>query len=547
MLRRALLSAGVVVLLAAVVSIAADLRLPDAAQQGDIETVRSLLKQKVDVSAAQGDGMTALHWAAYRDNVEMAQILVQAGANLKAKTREGAITPLYLAATNGNAAMIDVLTKAGADVNLANGLGTTPLMQAAGSGNVDAVKVLLDRGANINAKDAIREQTPLMFAASLNRSAVISLLIARGADLKAASKVVPIERALFDDDGNPIPQRYTKPGMEEREGQATVMGGWAALHYAAREGQMDAMRTLVEAGADVNQASGAEKMTPMVEAIINGHYDLAKYLLDRGGDPNITSIDGLAALYAAIDAQWAPVAWSPVAHTAADVVPQQKMSHLDLMKALLEKGADPNARLKRKLWFRPPHHDQMWVRSSGSTPFWRAAQATDLRAMKLLMAYGADGKIPSKDNDTPLMVAAGVGWVGNFSTNAPDGFLNCVKYVVEEVGVDVNAVGTSGYTAVMGAAYRGDNEMVKYLVEKGANLDKRTERGWSVTDFAMAPNIRSSVGVAHPETVSLLTKLGAPALIKVDDEEILGIIKRKIDPVTGKPIETPPAKKPEKK
>lgn len=545
-MRRALLTLLIAIFTATVVLAAADLRLPDAAQQGDREAVRSLLKQKADVNAAQGDGMTALHWAVYKNDLEMAQMLLQAGASLKAKTREGALTPLYMAATNGNGAIIDALVKAGADVNQANALGTTPLMQASASGSVDAVKLLLDRGANINAKDTVREQSALMFAAALNRSAVIKLLVARGADLKATSKTVPIEQALFDDDGNPIPQRPRQPGQEERMVAATVMGGWAALHYAAREGQMDAVQTLVDAGADINQQSGAEKMTPMLSAIINGHYDIARYLLDRGADPNTVSRDGLAPLYAAIDAQWAPVAWSPVAHTAADVVPQQKNSYLDLMTALLDKGADPNARLTKKLWFRPPHHDQMWVRTTGSTPFWRAAQATDLRAMKLLMAHGADPKIASKDGDTSLMAAAGIGWVGNFSVNAPDGFLASVKYLVEECGSDVNAIGTSGYTALMGASYRGDNETVKYLIGKGAKLDLRTDRGWSVTDFAMAPNIRSSVGVAHPETVDLLVKLGAPTLIKVDDEEILGIIKRKIDPVTGKPLPAAETKRKEK-
>jgi ankyrin repeat protein len=512
---------------------AADVRLAAAAKAGDVEGVRALLKEKVNVNEAQGDGMTPLHWAVYANNFDVAQILVKAGANVKAVTRLDASTPLLMAATNGNVQIMELLINAGADVNAASSIGTTPLMQSAASGNVDAVRLLIDHGANVNAKDTLKEQTPLMFAATMDRAPVIRLLVAKGAKPNVTSKVLPIDLPLFDDDGNPIPQRGLVTDAAgnpiESYGQASAkfMGGMTPLHYAAREGHMDAIQALVESGADLNVQNPGDKTTVMIEAIVNGHYDIAKYLVERGGNPNLPSIDGLEALYATIDNEYAPVAWSATSHTWADGTAQQKTSYLELMAVLLEHGADPNARIVRPLWFRPPHHNQMWVKTSGSTPFWRAAQATDLLAMKLLVSRGADPRMASTDKDTPLAMAAGIGWSGNYSINAPY-FLDAVKYLVEEAKVDVNTVDKDGYTAIFGAAYRGDNEMVKYLVDKGARLDLRNNKGWSVTDMTTAPNVRSSVGLAHPETEALVVSLGAPTRLKVDDEEILGIIKRKI-------------------
>jgi len=313
------------------------------------------------------------------------------------------------------------------------------------------------------------------------------------------------------------------------------MGGLSPLHYAAREGHDAAVKALVESGANINLASPGDHSTPMILAIVNGHFDIGKYLLDKGADPKLATLDNLTPLYATLECQWAPVSWTPTAATAAGVVAQQKTSYFELVKALLDRGADANARISKPLWFSPPHHDQQWVKSGGASPFWRAAQATDVAAMKLLVQYGANPAVMSNNNDSPLHIAAGVGWAGNFSTNAPDSFMPAVKYLVEDLGLDINAADNSGYTPIMGAAYRGDNDMVQFLVAHGAKLDARTTKGWAVTDFANAPSLRSSVPLAHPDTIALLVKLGAPELTKVDDEEILGIIKRKVN--------TPPEQK----
>jgi ankyrin repeat protein len=536
----------------------ADTRLSDAAMHGDQDAIRSLLKQKVDVNAPQGDGSTALHWAAYRDDQEMVKLLLAVGANAKAITREGAITPLLMACQNGNAAMIETLLKAGADANAVKTNGTTPLMMAAASGNEDAVKMLLAHGANVNAKESAHGQTALMFGAALNRAGVIKTLMAAGADASIATGVRKLDRVRFDQDGNvveekageKVPEKPETAAAQDEAAQAQAreaaeaaqrsdlevlahalafksveyrlakpraragdvanrpprkvgpdfMGGMTALLYAAREGHMDAVRALVEAGADVNQVSG-DKLSPMVTAIMNGHLDLAKYLLDHRADPNLASLSGLNALYATIDVQWVPKTWFP-----QPSVEQEKVTYLDLMKALLDHGAHVNAQIGEKLWFRSFTNDYTWVDTAGSTPFWRAAQSSDLPAMKLLVEHGADAKLANKAGETPLMAAAGIGWAWNWSVRAPYPAVDAVKFCVE-LGNDVNAADSRGYSALHGAAFLGDNAMVNYLAAKGAKTDVKSKAGDSAADMANGP---TRFGQPHPDTVALLEKLGSP-------------------------------------
>jgi ankyrin repeat protein len=536
----------------------ADTRLADAAMQGDNDSVRFLLKQKVDVNAPQGDGSTALHWAAYRDDLEMVKLLLASGANVKATTREGAITPLLMACQNGNAAMIETLLKAGSDADAVKTNGTTPLMMAAASGNADAVKTLLAHGANVNAKESAHGQTALMFAAALNRTAVIKVLMPSGADASVATGVRKLERVRFDQDGNVVEEKAGEKVSEKPEAAAEqddaaqakgreaaeatqrsdldvlahalafksveyrlakpnaragdvanrpprkvgpdFMGGMTALLYAAREGHMDAVRALVKARVDVNQVNG-DKLSPMVTAIMNGHLDLAKYLLDHGADPNLAGLSGLTALYATVDVQWVPKTWFP-----QPSVEQEKVTYLDLMKALLDHGANVNAPIGEKLWFRSFTNDYTWVDTAGSTAFWRAAQSSDLPAMKLLVEHGADAKLANKAGETPLMAAAGIGWAWNWSVRAPYPAVDAVKYCVE-IGNDVNAADNRGYTALHGAAFLGDNAMVNYLASKGAKADVKSKAGDSVADMANGP---TRFGQPHPDTVALLEKLGSP-------------------------------------
>jgi uncharacterized protein len=568
-------------------------RLADAAMAGDRETVHSLLKQNVDVNAAQGDGSTALHWAAFQDDIEMAQWLIRAGANVKAATRINGMTPLFLACRNGSSRMVEILLQAGADANQPDTLGTTPLMIAAAAGNPDAVKVLIEHGAGVNAKESAHGQTALMFAAALNRAAAIQVLMAHGADAKVTTKVVKPERVRVDEEGKPVLdekepagagrggrggartaesskptpevaelkaqiQKLTaelnelKPGDKKQESAnskqenasdtkeagrvkeqtasagkspadakadpktadandpkkrprrevgAQVVGGMTALLFAARDGQVDAARSLLDAGVDINDPGNGEKMTPLVMAISNGHFDLAKMLLDRGANPNLANIEGLTALWDTVDVQWSPHAWFP-----EPVVAQEHVGYLELMSDLLAHGADPNAKLEKKAWFRTTSHDATWVDPAGTTAFWRAAQANDLAAMRLLVKAGADPKIASKDGVTPLMVAAGLGWAANFSVNATDSVLESVKFCLE-AGDDVQAADAKGETALHGAAYIGNNELVKLLVGKGAKVDVKTKAGDTVADMANGP---TRFGIPHPETVALLEKLGSP-------------------------------------
>lgn len=525
---------------------AADSRLSEAAMQGDSNTVRALLKQKADVNGAQGDGSTALHWAAFHDDLEMVKLLLAAGADVKAATREGAITPLFMACTNGDAAIVAALLNAGADANSVKSNGTTALMTAAASGSAEAIKVLLDRGAEINAKESAHAQTALMFAAALNRTEAVKLLLARGADANITTAVKKLERVRFDQDGNvvdtpaggrgtaaaaappPDPDairreldslahalglsaadvKLAKPkaragdvaARAPRKVGPDVSGGMTALLYAAREGHLETVQALVAGGTDVNLASG-DKMTPLVMSIANGHYDLAKFLLDHGADPNRAADSGLTPLYAAIDVQWAPKAWFPQPN-----ITQEKVSYLELMRALLEHGANPNAAVGEKLWFRSFTNDYTWVDPAGATSFWRAAQSSDTAAMKLLVEHGADPKMANKAGETPLMAAAGIGWAANWSVNAPVPLIDAVKLCVE-LGNDVKAADNRGYTALHGAAYLGDNEMVKYLVSKGGDVEAKSRAGDSPADMANGP---TRFGQPHPETLALLESLGSP-------------------------------------
>jgi len=469
---------------------------------------------------ADGDGMTPLHWAVYRDDVAAVRSLIASGADVKATTRVGAITPLSLACTDGDAAVVELLLKAGADANAATTDGASPLMLAAASGGVDAVKALLDQGAAVNARESAHGQTALMFAAAKNRAADVELLLQHGADAAITTTVEKLERPRVDEDGNPlapVPEggagRGGRAGAgraggglggQARGASATVMGGITALLLAAREGNLEAARALLTGHADVNQPTASDKTSPLVIAITNGHYDLAKFLLDHGADPNLATVDGLTAIYDTEDTEWAEVGWGPNPITF-----QEKVTYLDLMKALLEHGANPNARLIKPLWFRPTSHNQEWVDKKGATAFWRAAQSSDVAAMRLLKSAGADPNLATEEGVTPLMVAAGLGWGANATRNVPDSWLAAVRYCVE-LGADVNAKDAYSYTALHGAAYRGDNEVVKFLVQKGAQLDVRSKRGQTVTDMANGPMVNAHLPMEHPDTIALLEKLGAP-------------------------------------
>jgi ankyrin repeat protein len=566
LMRTLRLSALGALALTAMLQAAPSAPVADAAMAGNKDAVRALLKQAADVNAAQGDGMTALHWAAMKDDADLVQTLLFAGANVRATTRIGSYTPLILAAKSGSSSAIAPLLKSGADANSATSNGTTALMLAAASGNTDAVKRLVDGGANVNAKEPVRGLTPAMFAAASNRAAVIALLAANGADLKATSKVTDLS-ALSKDPaalrditfGNPAPPG--EPPAGGRSGPApqaqggrggrgggtagvdrnyqlnelvAAQGGLTPLLLAAREGHIDSVRALLDADADVNQVSAGDKTSPLLIATINGHFDLAKLLLDKGADVQTAAENNATPLYAALNVEWAPKALYPQPRAQLN----QKTTYLELMKALLDKGADPNVRLNKKVWYSGYSFDLSGVDETGATPFWRAAYASDVDAMQMLVAYGADPNIRTKriagrpragdiDRDvtdvsglppvpvggpavTPLQAAAGVGYGEGFAANshrfAPGGMLAAVKYLIEELHADVNAFDHEGNTALHHAAARGDVEMIQYLVSKGADVKAVTREGRTTADMANGPVQRIQ---PWPEALALLEKLGS--------------------------------------
>ena len=552
--------------------VAPDDRLPLAVERGDRIAVEALLRSHVSVDSAEGDGMTGLHWAAYQNDLPLAELLLNAHANVNAKTRIEAATPLFMACQNGSAPMIELLLSHGASATEANTLGTTPLMIAAESGNADAVRVLLKHGADPNSRESAHQQTALMFAANYDRGDAIRALIESGADPNLQSKVTPIERPVrnfgnfnnnaddpsVDGSGGSAPASRararnsgdsgkaevsaagshpdaekadvafakqpaaTAPGESEEVAKAdtelikktpqpqqqqqqrdrgpTMMGGLTPLHYAARQGNLAATVALLDKGANINEVTQSEQSTPLVLAIANGHLDVARVLVEHGADVNKANVMGVTPLYATIDVAWVPYEWSP-----EPIIAEEKTSYLDLMKLLLAHGADPNARLGRSIWSRVLSENRVWIDVAGSTAFFRAAMADDVKAMQLLKAGGADPNIATQNGTTPLMAAAGVGWGANYSQTAPDR-MAAVKYCISQ-GNKVTAADTLGFTPLHGAAFVGDLPLIKFLVDNGARTDVKTKAGDTVADSANGPFEKS---LPQPAAVALLVSLGAP-------------------------------------
>ena len=548
---------------------------------GDIEQVRVLLARSADVNEAQGDGMTALHWAAKNGDEELAGLLIQAGADVEPVTRIGSHTPLHVAAASARGSLVRLLLKAGSKSNAATTTGATPLHFAAASGDPAAVSALLESGAALDAREPVWGQTPLMFAAAAGRNHVIQVLLEEGGDPALTARVIDIsarnkadqadrrkrresllkmqspgDQGTRDSDSQPDQQSVQASrestalleadarkldaieAAERRGGEPVPLnyadlvgthGGLTALLLAAREGHAEATLELISGGADINQLSAADNTSPMLMAMINGHFDLAMSLFERGADPNLASDAGATPLYAALNMQWAPKARhpQPVAYQ------QQKISYLEVMRTLLKAGVDPNVRLKRTLWYTTYNRDLLGVDRTGATPFWRAAHALDLEAMRLLLAFGADPTLPTtkvpnrrKSPQTdhsglpaipvggpavyPIHAVSGVGYgqgyAGNSHRHVPEGWLPAVRFLVEEMGADVNARDHNGYTPLHHAAARGDNPLIHYLLERGADVTAVSRRGQTTVDMANGPVQRIQ---PFPETIALLERLGA--------------------------------------
>ena len=486
-----------VMILSAATAFSADLRLIDAVKKSDAKTVRSLIAQRVDVKSAEADGSTALHWEAQRDNLDIVDLLLRAGANATAANRYN-VTPLSLASMNGSAAIIERLLNAGAGANDTSEEGQTALMTASLNGKVDAIKMLLGHGADVNAKEPLREQTALMWAASEGNAAAVELLPQSGADIKAKSKT-----------------------------------GFTPLLFAVRNGHIDAVRSLLNHGANVNDVA-TDGTSALNMAVVNAYFELASILLDHGADPNASDPRG-SALHT--------LAWlrKPGTDGAAGVgntphgppPPTGNLTPLELAKKLLEKGANPNVRInweekkfdKEGGTMKNPPLIQLgrhYLTYVGATPFYVAAHNGDVQYMRLLAEHGADPKLPNILGITPLIAASGLDyWEGEapgpFTGSTEAERLEAVKLALD-LGNDINAhadfgdypmegdpeylllyyplnmedlIGKvlgdprwSGSTSLHAAVVSGQPGIVKFLIERGAKVDAKTKIGWTPLDMA---------------------------------------------------------------
>jgi ankyrin repeat protein len=506
---------AVAVLVLTTTAAAADLRVIDAAKRQDRAAVRTLLQQHVDVNVAQPDGATALHWSVHWEDVEMTDLLIKAGAKVDAVNDLG-VTPLIMAATSGNAPIIAKLLAAGANPKAALVSGETALMLASRTGSVDGVKALIARGADVNAAEGTRSQTALMWAVANRHPEVTAVLLQHGADVRARSQV---RKTVYNMGGN----RSAGNASPDTPLTEVPLGGSTPLLFAARSNDVESAKLLVAAGADVNDME-ADGNTALVIASHSGNASVAIFLLDKKAEPNVAPL-GYTALHAAVLRGYL---------RDRDEKNTDPAAGLPLVKALLEHGANPNARVTRGTRLRRWSHDfallDRWV---GATPFWLASRFLELDMMRAIAAAGGDTNLSTKDGTTPLMVAAGLGYARasgtaafiksrrDFSyynadptenaTRIPDEeeklALEAVKLVIS-LGGNVKSANEAGDTALHGAASLGMNSVIQALSDSGADLNAKNKAGR--TPLAVARR-QTGVGetVVNERTASLLRKLGA--------------------------------------
>jgi ankyrin repeat protein len=477
-----------------------DTRLIDAARRADAGAVRRLIEQKVDVNATQPDGATALHWATHRNDPAIADLLIRAGAKVDAANEIG-VTPLGLASLNASPAMVERLLKAGASPNAGR---ESAVLSAARTGNVEVMKLLLAHGGDANAKEQARGQTALMWAVAEQHPGVARVLIDHGADVTA--KTVPVRTAA--------PRRGIGGLGGGMGGTSNGANGFTPLLFAVRVGDLESVKLLTGAGANVNDAT-ADGLSALVLATVRAHVDVAMFLLEHGADANLAG-SGFTALH------WASGSWETEL-TVTSITPDRegeewrtvaglRERRVELVKALLAHGADPNARIRR-----PPQR----VGSSknpglpelvGATPFVVAAVAGAADVMRVLADHGADLGLTTASKGTALMAAAGLGRaIGEVLVPESDN-LAAAKLLFELGAVDVNAVDTLGNSAMHYAAFMRRDSIVQLLADHGARLDVPNLYG--ETPLFLAEVVIQFAGGGRTEsgstsTGTLLRKLGA--------------------------------------
>jgi ankyrin repeat protein len=471
--------------------------LVEAIKAGNRETAISLIEHHVNVNTPEADGSTALLWAAHLGDTDLVDRLLRAGADPKARNAYGA-SPMSEAAFTGKTALIDMLLKAGADPDSPSADGQTALMVVARTSNVDAAKLLLDHGAHVNATEHQKDQTALMWAAAESQPEMVKLLIAHGAEVNARAKVYE-----WDNQVSSEPRALYRPP-----------GGFTPLLYATREGCIECVKSLVAGGANLNMPD-PEGVTPLIMAITNAHFDTASYLIKAGANPDKWDWWGRNPLYCAVDMNTIPHGGR------ADGPSLDETTPLQIIEQLLNAGANPNLQLKLLPPFRAVGADRGvdLMLTIGTTPLLRAAKALDAPAIKLLLAHGALVNLPNVQGITPTMAAAGVGSVdadtrGTYTT--PDVQQRSIASLelLLAAGGEINAAGGRRHqTPLIGAAFWGWNDVVKFLVAHGADLNARDGQGKTVVDAAMGRaggNSRGGQRIdVHQDTAALLEKLMA--------------------------------------
>lgn len=516
----------------------------DAVMQGDAVRLQALLRAHADVNAPQPDGSTALHWAAYHGDARTAALLLAAGAHPNIAMDTG-VTPLTLACESGNADLVKELLRAGADVHQTLSSGQTPLMMAARTGSVPVLSLLVAHGARVDVREKLRGTTALMWAAAYGNADAARFLIAHGADISAHSATTApgrkpylaqtgrerIEEFAFGHGAAGIVVKQNSVKAQERVKEEIAIargvlaahpvpklptpskqrwGGLTPLIFAVRQGDFATVKVLVDAGANVNETSEFG-WSPLLVATQNRYYRIGEYLLRHGANPNLANDGGWNPLYIATDNRNIEAGDYPVR--------KPDMDHLDFIKELLAAGANPNLRMRSSTETRTVFTNQ-WLQEEGATPFLRAAQSGDLVLMKLLLQHGADPKIPTDINVTPLMVASGIGWVEGVTYEwSPKETYDTVKFLLD-LGADVNAQDwVDRRTALMGAAHKGRNDVVELLVQHGADLSLHdigsrdtvhalAGVSWQAIDYAdglVRVGVQSAI--AHPQTAALIRRL----------------------------------------
>jgi ankyrin repeat protein len=457
--------------------------LVEAARTRDQQKVRALLKQKVDVNGRSSDGATALLWAAHWGDVETAELLIRAGADVNA-ANDYRVSPLSEACTNGSAPLVEILLKAGADPNQAIATGETPVMTCSRTGDADAVSALIDRGGNVNAAEPTLKQTALMWAIAEHHLDVVRLLLGRGADARAMTRQ-----------------------------------GFTPLHLAAREGQLEIARLLLAAGVDVNLLSKPDPTlkgrgplfesmksggsTPLLAATVRGQVKLAMFLLEHGADPNMPGA-GFTPLHW-VSSTWEADLSNPVfGFTEAMSGIPDRQEKLELLNALLEHGANPNARMTQRV----PGYAGGYAEPVGATPFFLASSVADIEVMRILLAAGANPGLQTESKTTALMAAAGVNRKLAESPVTEEQSLEAVRFLLE-LGADAAHVSANGENALFGPAYRGWNKMVQLLADNGANVNAVSKAGITPWLAASGQGDRFGGVLFNTETAALLVKLGA--------------------------------------